>query len=266
MYKLKSTRYPELFRLEIADQAYLISKEGISTRTEIICHKEFTRQKMKNGEAIHLNFQGSFLIGDKLLEVNAIYKTSFGPLGDRMLFDIEFDGKRIGNIRALYSYMGGGVNGTWPLIHSNEKTVLFTLNPSELLIEYYKTLIPHKSDFLEKQQFKSINIEQLSQTVENETFEIAELNDIKQIEWHIPIRDSEKNKRGSISCISYPGFERYKDVYYGKSGYKVGGIYQEKVFIRRCYSDEYFYGLEISFDNRKEIIFPWSDTRLVHFS
>jgi hypothetical protein len=46
MYKLEQTRYPELFRLEVTDQVYLISKEGISILSETICHEEFTREKM----------------------------------------------------------------------------------------------------------------------------------------------------------------------------------------------------------------------------
>ena len=46
MYNFEPTRFPELFRLEIADQVYLISKEGVSVRTETICHKQFEREKM----------------------------------------------------------------------------------------------------------------------------------------------------------------------------------------------------------------------------
>ena len=223
MYKLEHTRYPELFRLEVANQVYLFSKKGISILTETIYREEFKREKMADGVAIHLNHQSSYVVEDKLLNVEAVCKTSFGPLGDRLLLNVGFDGRMIGNISAMKSYMGGGVSGTWPLIHNDNRTILFTFstdgmfgNNNKLLLEYYETIIPHKSVFSDKRENRSIKGSEFFGILVEDITDIAQLEVIKQTEWEIPVNDNSNQPIGSISCISFPGYEKYKNVYYGK--------------------------------------------------
>jgi hypothetical protein len=268
MYKLEQTRYPELFRLEVADQVYLISKEGISILSETICHEEFTRKKMADGVAIHLNHQSSYVVENKFLDVEAVCKTSFGPLGDRLLLNVDFDGTRIGNISAMKSYMGGGISGTWPLIHNEERTVLFTFSTkgmfgsdNKLLIEYYQTMIPHKSVFSDKREHRSIKGSEFSGVLVEDITDIVQLEVIKQTEWEIPVKEKSNQSIGSISCISFPGYEKYRKVYYGKWNSRQ---YPETTFFDRTIAGESLYGIEIKLAEERELLLPWGEIQVVH--
>ena len=146
-------RHSEEKRVEIGDQVYLVSKHGVSIRKEIILEKEFTRVPMdkSNGIAQHLNYEGSFNIDGKLLEVSAQSKTTFGPLGDRLSLHVYYDNTLIGNYSALRSYMGGGSNGKWPFLKTKEWCIIFTFNSTGLhnknnllRIEYFKTIIHYQ--------------------------------------------------------------------------------------------------------------------------
>jgi hypothetical protein len=70
---ISHVRTSESLRIEISNNVYLVSKQGIYERQEIILHKPFIHVPMVKGVAIHLIFNG------KLLTVDAICKTNHGP-------------------------------------------------------------------------------------------------------------------------------------------------------------------------------------------
>jgi hypothetical protein len=268
MYKLEHTRYPELFRLEIANRIFLISKQGISKLTQSICHEEFTRQKLADGIAVHLNHQSSYIVEDKLLDVDAVCKTTFGPLEDRLLFNVDFGGKRIGNISAMKSYMGGGVSGTWPLIHNEDRTVLFNFftkgmfgSDNKLAIEYYQPIIPRKSFLSDKREHRSIKAAEFSDALVEDIIDIVQLEVVKQTEWEIPVMIKGGQPIGSISCISFPGYEKYKNVYYGKWSPRQ---YPEILFFDRTILGVSLYGIEITLEDQSDLLLPWAEVNVVH--
>jgi hypothetical protein len=76
-------------------------RKGLPNRVRWDCRRsnriktsnEFTLEKMTDGVVMYLNHLSSYLVEDKILDVEAVCKTSFGPLGDRLLLNVDFDGK-----------------------------------------------------------------------------------------------------------------------------------------------------------------------------
>ncbi len=147
-FTIQQTRFPELKRLIVSNQVFLISKRGVSIRTEVLCNEPYEGVAMNNGVAMHLDFKRTYIFKGKMLQVEAISKTSYGPLGERLKLNVWYDGQQIGNYSALRSYMGGGSHGEWPILKDKEGILFFNFSSSkifgpekELLIEYFKTIV-----------------------------------------------------------------------------------------------------------------------------
>ena len=188
--QITDIRHSEEKRFEIGDQVYLISKHGVSIRKEIILEKEFTRVPMdkSTGIAQHLNFEGSYNIEGKLLDILAESKTTFGPLGDRLSLFAYYDNKIIGDYRAMRSYMGGGSNGKWPFLKTKDWTIIFTLNSTGfnkinniLRIEYFKTIIHDPYVVNEDEKRKCIQGKSLSDKFINDRYEINNIENDENI-------------------------------------------------------------------------------------
>jgi hypothetical protein len=266
--KLLPTRYPELFRLETGDQTFLISKDGVSIRKEIICHKEYSRVKMENSVALHLDFKETFIVKNKLLEVRAIAKTTYGPLGDRLVLKARYDEKEIGNFSALRSYMGGGINGKWPLIKTEDQTILFSFSTSgmfgsanELKIERYLTLIPDDLVPEEKNRPVYIKASEFPEEYLQDDYTFKEAEKFKQLIWMVPVKDESKKILATISCFQYPGFERFRKVYYGSWDFRK---YPEKSYIGRSISERGFYSIQFKTDEVVQNLFPWKEVLVSH--
>lgn len=219
---ISHVRTSECLLIEISKNVYLVSKQGIYERQEIILNKPFTHVPMEKGVAMHLNYSGSFIFNGKLLTVDAICKTSHGPLGERRKLNVSYDNEVIGNYQALISYMGGGSNGDWPYLKGDDWLLIFTFTSTgfnskknELLIEYYKSVIPDPTLDFSTPQRKCISPKDIPQEIIDTTYRIEDLNSIKKIQWLIPVRDDQNNFIGKLSCCSYPGYERYYNSYYG---------------------------------------------------
>jgi hypothetical protein len=252
-------------RIEIGNQVYLVSKYGISIRKEVIFEKFFERVPMDKGLAQHFKYKGSFNIHGKLLEIEAENKTTFGPLGDRLLLNAYYDYRRIGNYSALISYMGGGSSGKWPFLKTNDWSVVFTLNSTRfynkenlLRLEYFQTII-HDPNFVnENEKRKSVAGKTLTEEFLNDTYKIEDLEKYKIIEWLIPIRDDNSDKLiGKISCCQYPSFEKYYKSYFGNV-LKIQEIKGENTFIGKSIDDSSLYTIQIEMNNDSIIYYPWN--------
>ena len=266
--KLLPTRYPELFRLETGGQSFMISKDGVSIRKEIICHKEYTRVKMENGVAMHLDFKEAFVVLDNLLEVEAISKTSYGPLGDRLILKARYDDKEIGNFSALRSYMGGGMNGKWPLIRTENQTILFTFSThgmfgsaNELIIEAYQTIVADHTVLEQNNRPVYMSASEFPEDYLEDDYTFKEVEISKELVWMVPVRDKRKGTKATISCFYYQGFERFRKVYYGKWDFKK---YPEKSYLGRSISDRGFYAIQFKSDENNEYLFPWKEVLVSH--
>lgn len=263
--QITDIRNSEEKRIEIGNQVYLVSKHGISVRKEIIFEKFFDRVPMENGLAQHFKYKGSFNIHGKILEIEAENKTTFGPLGDRLLLNAYYDSRRIGNFNALISYMGGGSSGTWPFLKTKEWSVVFTLDSTRfhnkenlLRIEYLQTIIYDPSFINEKEKRKCIAGKTLSEDFLNNTYNIEDLEKYKIIEWLIPIRDENSDKLiGKISCCRYPDFEKYHKSYFGNV-LKILEIKGERSFIGKSIDDSSLYTIQIDIGNESKVYYPWN--------
>jgi len=258
-------------KIEIGQQAYLVSKHGISIRKEIILEKTFEKVPMDKGVAQHLYYSGSFNIDGKLLEVSAENKTTYGPLGERLLFHASYDGDVIGNYRALRSYMGGGSNGKWPFLKTNNCCVAFTLRSTgfgsasnQFMIEYFDTIIHDSNDINEDEKRKIISGETLSDEFLDDRYEIEDLKQHKVIEWLIPITKETSGKQiGKIACCLYPDFEMYRRTYsfnYSKKSEPK----DEKIFIGKAIDENSLYTIEIELNDKTEIFYPWDYTEIYY--
>jgi hypothetical protein len=84
---ISHVKISECLRIEISNNVYLVSNQGISERQEIILYNPFTHLTMVKGVAMHMNYSGSFFF--KLLTVDAICKTSHVPLGERRKLNVS---------------------------------------------------------------------------------------------------------------------------------------------------------------------------------
>lgn len=266
--KITDVRNSDYKRIEIENDVYLISKHGIAIRTKTFIEKEFHRAPIENGVAQHLKYEDSFEVEGKIVKVTAECKTSFGPLGDRISLHVTYDGIEIGNYRALRSYMGGGSNGKWPILYTANGVIVFTLNasldgPSSNLfrIEHFQTIITDTNKQIDPLISKVIHESTIAREYLKNTFTINEIEEIKQLIWVVPIRDSNKEIIGKISCLRFPGFERYRKVYYGTYNPKNK---PDISFIGRCSPDSGFYVLSFEKKNFTEYYFPWREIWITH--
>jgi hypothetical protein len=263
--RITDIRNSEEKRIEIGNQVYLVSKHGISIRKEIIFEKFFDRVPMEKGLAQHFKYKGSFNIHGKILEIEAENKTTFGPLGDRLLLNAYYDYRKIGNYSALISYMGGGSSGNWPFLRTKEWSIVFTLNSTRfynkenlLRLEYFQTIIYNPSFINEKEKRKCIAGKTLTENFLYDTYNIEDLEKYKIIEWLIPIReDNSENLIGKISCCYYPGFEKYYKSYFGNV-LKIKEVKGEKTFIGRALDNTSLYIIQIDINNESKIYYPWN--------
>lgn len=271
--QITDIRHNEEKRVEIGDQVYLVSKHGVSIRKEIILEKEFTRVPMdkSNGIAQHLNFEGSFNIEGKLLDIMAESKTTFGPLGDRLSFFAYYDNKIIGDYRAMRSYMGGGSNGKWPFLKTKEWSIIFTLNSTGLhnknnllRIEYFKTIVHDPYTINEDEKRKCIQGKSLSDEFINDRYEIKNIKNNKNVEWLIPLKNEISiDQFGKLSCSSYTGYELYCKIYYGNL-LKIKENMNDREFIGKAFNNSKLYTLEIEIKNDNKIYFPWTKTEIYY--
>jgi hypothetical protein len=132
---------------------------------------------------------------------------------------------------------------------------------NKLLIEYYQTIMPHKYVFSDKREHRSIKASEFSRILVEDITDIAQLEVIKQTEWEIPVKNNSNQPIGSISCISFPGFEKYRKVYYGKWNPKE---YPETTFFDRTIAGESLYGIEIELTEERELLLPWGEVQVVY--
>ena len=269
--QLTGIRNSEEKRIEIGNQVYLISKHGISIRKEVIFEKEFSRVPMDKttGIAQHLKFDGSFNIDGKLLNISAESKTTFGPLGDRLLLYANYDHKAIGNYSALRSYMGGGSTGKWPFIKTKECSIVFKFNSTGFhnennlfKIEYFKTIIHDPYVINEAEARKCTNGKTLSEEFLNDSYEIQDLEKHKVMQWLVPIKNETGEKQiGNIACYTYPEFEMYRKIFYGDF-INIAKMKENRTFIGKARDLGSLHTLDIELNDKREILFPWQQTEI----
>lgn len=261
--KISSTKFPEFKRLLIEDQVYLISKKGVYKREELIYNQRFDRVSMSNGSAVHLDVKTTFMFQGKEVIVEAISKTTFGPLGDRLNLNATYDGEIIGNFSSLRSYMGGGSNGKWPIIRTLEEILLFKLGTSsmygpenEFLIERYSAIKPDDVELRLPHEWRAIAASGFSLKSMEEPIEISSLVEHKIVEWTVPILDDQNKYIGNISSCAYPGFERFIKTYYG-SLKKFPMDWSKKEIIAKADGDQCLHTIEFKRNGEIEYHYPW---------
>ena len=262
-FTIQGTRFPELKRVCIGPQVLLVSKQGVWFRKELICYQPFKRVPLENGVAPHLHFKHSYLFKGKLLEVEAISRTTYGPLGDRLLLNVWYDGKQIGDFSALKSYMGGGVRGDWPIIRDEEGVLFFKFstngiygNESEFLIEYYDTIVDDPIDLLSTPIYRSFAKVNVPEGLLDYEYSLDELEKFKQIEWQIPIRDELNNKIGTLSSCCFKGIDQYFISSWGK-GVRLTDMPRAKTVFAKSVDEQNIYSIVFQDLNGLNYNFPW---------
>jgi hypothetical protein len=265
---ISPVRSSECLRIKISNNVYLVSKQGIYQRQEIILNKPFSRMPMVKSVAMHLDYSGSFIFKGKLLTFDAICKLSYGPLGERLKLNVTYDNEVIGNYSAGISYMGGGSYGAWPYLKGDDWVLIFTFTSTgfnskknELLIEYYTSLVPDPNLVFSNPKRKSMSQKDISQEILDTTYCIEDLKSIEKIQWLIPVRDQQKNFIGKLSCCSYPGYERYYNSYYGDLK-KILKMKDNYPFIAKSHNEDFLYTIEYEQEGTVERFFPWNNTQV----
>jgi hypothetical protein len=266
-FSIQQTRFPELKRLVIGDHVFLISKCGVSKRIEVLCNRPYLGAAMHNGEAIHLDFKHTYIFKGKLLQVEAVCKTTYGPLGDRLQLNVWYDGKRIGDYSALRSYMGGGSNGTWPILRDEEGILFFKFSSSkmfgpekELLIEYYKTVIYDPVELLSTKQ-KSVSFSKLPEGFLNTELLDHEIVKFKEIEWQIPVLDDLHDTNGALSSFYYEGLDQYYISGWDRK-FHLKEPFVSRIFFGNSLDDECVYGISLKIRHETQFHFPWPAMRI----
>jgi len=265
---ISTVRSSECLRIEISNNVYLVSKQGIYQRQEIILNKPFSRVPMEKGVAMHLDYSGSFIFNGKLLTVDAICKLSHGPLGERLNLNVNYDNEVIGNYSAMISYMGGGSNGAWPFLKGDDWMLIFTFSSTgfnskknELVIEYYKSVIPDPYLAFNTPKRKCISADDIPKEILDTTYSIKDLKSIEKTQWLIPVRDEQNNMIGKLSCCAYPGYERYYNSYYGDLK-RILDMKDNLPFIAKSHNEDFIYTIEYEHEGTVERFFPWNNTRV----
>ncbi|MFN5422503.1 MAG: hypothetical protein ACK5AO_04485 [bacterium] len=217
---------------------------------------------MSNGSAVHLNVKTTFKYQEKEVAVEAICKTSYGPLGDRLYLNVSYGEEKIGNFSALRSYMGGGSNGKWPIIRTTEETILFKLSTSnmygpenEFLIERYVAIKPDNVELNLPNEWRAVAAsESLLKSME-EPLEISSLAEHKIIEWTVPVLDNHHNFIGNLSSCAYPGFERFIKSYYGNIKDFPKDWYKNEIIAQA--DDQCLRVVEFERNAEIELHYPW---------
>jgi hypothetical protein len=268
-FRIHDTRFASLKRIEINEQVFLVSKQGISQRKEVILHKEYEGVPMVNGVVLNLDLKASFVFRNKLLEVEAVSKVCYGPLGERLHLNVWYDGFQIGNWSALYSYMGGGTQGTWPIIRCEDGILFFTFNrkgmigkANVLLIEYFRTIIADPVDIHLSVERKYISSENLPEGFVSKQYNLEKLKSKKKILWLLPLRDSlSKKEIGALSSCVYPGYEQYQKQYNGNL-LNLPLDERNATFIAQSLGQINLYMLSYEQDGVKYTHNPWGSTRI----
>jgi hypothetical protein len=261
---IHSTRVGDLLRISAGKSMFLVSRQGIAVRKEIIDHEIYSRVKMEGSSAIHLDYNRIFILQDKLLEVQAKSHTSYGPLGDRMFLAATYDGVELGQFKGMISYMGGGTQGQWPVLLLDNETVFFTFSSSgmggktnELLIEYFQHVHMKGAISTEKPKLNSIAGDQLPEGFLEQQFRAENLVGMRKLEWEIPVPMEEGV--ATLRCYRYPGITQYKKEFYG-NWTLIKEQKGDREWIGPSLNGEDLYAIEFVKNEDSEIHFPWAMT------
>lgn len=265
--KSSDVRYRKEKRFEIGDKVFLVGKKFVAERKEILYSENFERGKEINGKAEHISFNGMFILRNKLLTVDFSYYLSYGPLGDRINFDVFYDNQQISKYRFLHSYMGGGANGEWPTIKNEKWNLLFVLKnysdesgPRNFSIEYYENIVPDihstfDNDSSNKSHLKSNNV---PDKVLTNKFELEALKKKRKKCWETIVPSINNKKNGKLICYSYQGFQKYSVT--APEGWFCKKI-DEFVGYSINSTDELFV-IEYRCNGQSQLIFPWNEVEI----
>lgn len=261
---IHSTRVGDLLRIKVGNYMFLVSRQGVAVRKEIIDHEVYSRVKMEHSSAIHLDYNRIFIFQDKLLEVQAKSHTSYGPFGDRMFLAATYDGVELGQFKGMISYMGGGTQGQWPVLLLDNETVFFTFSSSgmggktnELLIEYFQHVHMKGAFSKEKPTVKSVAGDQLAAGFLEQQFRAEDLVGMRKLDWQMPVPMEEGV--ATLSCYRYPGMAQYKKEFYG-NWTLIKEQKGDREWIGPSLQGEDLYAVEFAMDEDREIHFPWAMT------
>lgn len=261
---IHSTRVGDLLRLKVGNYMFLVSRQGIAIRNEIIDHEVYSRVKMESSSAIHLDYNRIFIFRDKLLEVQAKSYTSYGPLGDRMFLAATYDGVELGQFKGMISYMGGGTQGQWPVLLLDNETVFFIFSSSgmggktnELLIEYFQHVHMKGAFSKEKPTVNSVAGDHLPAGFLEQRFRAEDLVGMRMMEWQTPVPMEEGD--ATLSCYRYPGMTQYKKDFYGNWD-RIKEQKGDREWIGPSLHGEDLYAIEFVKNEDSEIHFPWAMT------
>ena len=261
---IHSTRVGDLLRIKVGSSIFLVSRQGIAVRKEIIDHEVYSRVKMESSSAIHLDYNRIFIFQDKLLEVQAKSHTSYGPFGDRMFLAATYDGVELGQFKGMISYMGGGTQGQWPVLLLDNETVFFTFSSSgmggktnELLIEYFQHVHMKGAINPEKPKVNRVSGDQLPAGFLEQQFRSEDLVGMRTLEWQMPVPMDEGV--ATLSCYRYPGMAQYKKEFYGNWD-RIKEQKGDREWIGPSLHAEDLFAIEFLRDGDSEIHFPWAMT------
>lgn len=203
--------------IRIGKEYYLITENNIYQQTEVLLDKIFERAEYKNGLAEHLKYSGAFVVHEKLLQVDAHYGMSGGPLGDRIEVKATYDGEDIGDYRALFSYMGGGSKGDWPSLEGDDWALRIILktkrsaSENRFSILYFRHLKSFNHTAFNRERDTIVPFIGVGKLLSQHKFTLNRIQKHRQVICSIQVPESDSGKpSGTFSICSYPGFLEYK--------------------------------------------------------
>lgn len=259
IFRFSELHFANLKRVEVGDHVFLVSREGgLSVRQQVVIQEPIKKIPPKTIPAVYLDLNELTVFFGKLLQIDAWFELNYGPLGHRINLDVKYDDEVIGNYHFLQSYMGGGANGKWPHLKTDDWTLLFDL-PLDIhgqenqffRVEFFTTLVP---DFSAPVTIgKRGRSEDFPKGLLKEEFKLDDLAAHRNILWTIPTRPYEWEK---FSLVMYPGFQLYRDSPSFLQNDKRKHIRKHE-FISHAVGGQLLMVLELEENDETRKLFPW---------
>lgn len=212
---IRGLKGQQLKNVEIGKHAFLLADNTLYVRKESLYRYYYLADRRVTGNNLYFKLNQEFEFKEKPLSVKALRNFDTNPAGDRWSLSATYDGKNIGSISGMRSYMGGGINGTWPVIKEKDSMLVFlmedaiTFNESSphmefFAIEYYEKILT--TDWKIKREYYDYEGEPID--LAKNMFLSLDFPHDKQIDLEYPLPGHDG--QDYMKLISYPNYQYYE--------------------------------------------------------
>lgn len=214
--------------VEIGPYAFMLAEKSLLIRKDILFREVYVANHQLLNSYRYFALHQDFQFKEKTLSVKVSRGFGNGPAGDRWYLSASYDGESIGSANALRSYMGGGVNGTSPIIRTKDWMLIFRMESIDtdlevFSIEYYEKVL--STDWTLDRDYSDYDSTPLD--LSKHLTKVINFPQDKNIDYELRIPD----KKGSdiMRIIRYPNYQYYS-LWVSTGEYKGMGLYDDTFF------------------------------------